>query len=117
MKIRLVVEGQTALATLHNTATARDFAAMLPLSLTMEDYAAIERVSPLPRKLSREGAPKGMTPAAGDLAHYAPWGNLAIFLEGGPYARDLLPLGRADEGLSILARSGPYTLRIERIED
>ena len=117
MTIRLVVEGQTAFATLYDTATGRDFAALLPLSLTMEDYAAIERVSPLPRKLATEGAPKGMTPAAGDLAHYAPWANLAIFLEGRPYARDLLPLGRVDEGLSVLARTGPYTLRIERLAD
>jgi hypothetical protein len=116
MKIRLAVDGQSATATLYDNPTARDFGAMLPLSLTMEDYDSIERVSGLPRKLSTRNAPDGMAPVAGELTHYAPWGNLAIFLKGRPFARSLLPLGRVDEGLSILAQPGPYQLRIERIE-
>jgi hypothetical protein len=115
MKIRLTVDGQTAIASLYDNATARDFASMLPLILTMEDYDSIERVSNLSRKLSTQGAPAGMTPEAGELTHYAPWGNLAIFIEPRSYSRSLLPLGKVDEGLSILARPGPYKLRIERV--
>jgi hypothetical protein len=117
MKIRLIVGGHFANATLYDNATARDFAALLPLSLTMEDYATVERVSSLPRALSTQGAPDGMAPVAGELTHYAPWGNLAIFIEGRSYARGLLPLGKADEGLSMLAQPGPYQLRIERVDD
>ncbi|WP_156902705.1 cyclophilin-like fold protein [Achromobacter sp. MFA1 R4] len=117
MKIRLVVDGQTATATLYDNATARDFAKLLPLALTMQDYDVIERVSSLPRKLATEGAPDGMAPEAGELTHYAPWGNLAIFLEPRSYARELLPLGKVDKGLSILARPGPYRLRIEALRD
>jgi len=117
MKIRLIVGNQHATANLYDNATARDFAALLPLSLTMEDYASIERVASLPRKLATQGAPEGMVPKAGELTHYAPWGNLAIFIEGRSYARGLLPLGKVDEGLSMLAQPGPYRLRIERVED
>jgi len=84
MKIRLIVDGQSATATLYDNATARDFATLLPLSLTMEDYATIERVSSLPRKLSTQGAPDGMAPVAGELTHYAPWGNLAISSRADP---------------------------------
>lgn len=58
-----------------------------------------------------------MAPKAGELTHYAPWSNLAIFIEGRSYARSLLPLGKVDEGLSMLAQPGPYLLRIERAED
>lgn len=105
MQIRLTVDGRSA--------TARDFAALLPLTLTMEDYAAIERVATLPRRLSTQGAPEGMAPVAGELTHYAPWGNLAIFVEGRSWSRGLLPLGKVDEGLPVLARPGPYPLRIE----
>ncbi|WP_312589759.1 cyclophilin-like fold protein [Comamonas terrigena] len=115
MKIRLTVEGQTATATLYDNATARDFASLLPLSLTLEDYDVIERVSRLPRKLSTQGAPEGMQPMAGELTHYAPWSNLVIFTEPRAYARSLLPLGKVDEGLPILARPGPYQVRIERV--
>jgi hypothetical protein len=107
MKIRLTVGGRSATATLYDNPAALDFGAMLPLSLTMEDYDTIERVSDLARKLSTRDAPDGMAPVAGELTHYAPWGNLAIFLKGRSFARNLLPLGRVDEGLSILAQPGP----------
>jgi len=114
MKIRLIVGEQVATATLYDNATARDFAALLPLTLTMEDYDSIERVSSLPRKLSTQGAPEGMAPVAGELTHYAPWANLALFIKPRSYSRSLLPLGKVDEGLSMLSRPGPYTVRIER---
>lgn len=116
MKIRLTVGEQVATATLYDNATARDFASLLPLTLKMTEYAGIERVADLPRKLSTEGAPDGMKPVAGELTHYAPWGNLALFAEGHSWSRSLLPLGKVDEGLSILAQPGPYTVRIERVE-
>jgi len=137
MKIRLSIGEEHATATLYDNATARDFAALLPLSLTMNDYASIERVATLPRKLSTQGAPEGMAPVAGrtfrqprpcaqgapegmapvagELTHYAPWGNLAIFIQSRSWSRNLLPLGKVEEGLSILSRSGPYLMPIERI--
>lgn len=117
MKIRLIVDGKMATATLYDNVTAKDFATLLPLSLTLTDYAGIERVSDLPRKLSTQGTPEGMAPKAGELTHYTPWGNLAIFIEPRSYSRSLLPLGKVDEGLSILAQPGPYQVTIERIED
>jgi hypothetical protein len=117
MRIRLVVGDQHAIATLCDNATARDFAALLPLSLAMAHYASIERVSSLPRKLATQGAPNGTAPVAGELTYYAPWGNLAIFVEARSYARGLLPLGKVDEGLAMLAQPGPYQVRIERVDD
>ena len=42
-------------ATLNNDGASRDFAALLPLSLTLNDYARIERIADLPRKLTIEG--------------------------------------------------------------
>ncbi|MBN9341071.1 MAG: hypothetical protein J0H52_13450 [Comamonadaceae bacterium] len=115
MKIRLIVGDKVATATLYDSATAKDFASLLPLSLTMTDYDVIERVSELPRKLSTQGAPEGMAPVAGELTHYAPWGNLAILIKSRSWSRSLLPLGKVDEGLPILSQSGPYKVRIERV--
>jgi len=57
-----------------------------------------------------------MAPVAGELTHYAPWGNLAIFIQPRAFSRRLLPLGKIDDGLSILSQPGPYQVRIERIE-
>ncbi len=117
MKLRLHIGSEIATATLDDTAAARDFAALLPLSLTLKDYAVVERIADLPRKLSVAGAPAGMAPKAGDIAYYAPWGNLAIFVGGDGYAQGLVRLGRVQTGLPVLSRPGPFQVRIERIAD
>ena len=43
-------------ATLYDNPSARDFASMLPLDLTIEDYANNEKIAYLPRKLTEEGS-------------------------------------------------------------
>ena len=116
MKVEIVVNGETATATLYDTPTGRDFASLLPLSLTLQDYADIERISDLPRRLSTAQAPEGMTPEAGDIAFYAPWGNLAIFVQGRPYARSLIPVGKIDSGLPALQRQGPLSVQIRAVD-
>lgn len=115
MKIRMDVDGEIVIATLDDNATARDFAALLPLSLTLENYAEVERIASLPRRLSVTGAPAGMDPDVGDITYYAPWGNLAIFAGDSVYARGLVRLGKVDTGLPALQRPGPLQVRIEPI--
>lgn len=117
MHIQLTIGGQAIKATLDDTATARDFAELLPLSLTLVDYASIERISDLPRRLTVADAPAGHTPRTGDLAYYAPWGNLAVFIDGGSHARGLIRLGRVDAALGALQQPGPFKVRIERVRD
>lgn len=87
-----------------DNATSRDFISLLPLSLTLSDYAGTEKVSDLPRRLSTEGAPSGSDPSVGDIALYAPWGNLAIFYKDFGYARGLIVLGRIDTGGENLSK-------------
>ena len=106
MQIKIEVEGDTFTATLEDSEAARDFASLLPLSLTLEDYAATEKVSDLPRRLSTQGAPAGVTPKTGDLAYYAPWGNLAIFHKDFRYSKGLVKLGTLDSGVEVLRRTG-----------
>ena len=52
MKIRLKFETTTFTATLNDNATTRDFISLLPLTLTLKDYAQTEKVSVLLKKLS-----------------------------------------------------------------
>src|SRR6267143_6856939 len=113
MKIRLTINGKAINATLIDNATAKDFLSLLPMTLTLEDYAATEKIAYLPRKLSTAGAPPGSDPAVGDIAYYAPWGNLAIFYRDSPYARGLIPLGRMDSGIEALSVPGPLKVTIE----
>jgi hypothetical protein len=116
MKIRLTI-GETILtATLHDNATARDFAALLPLALTLTDYAATEKISYLPRKLSTKGAPASSGGTAGAITYYAPWGNLALFYKDFGPANGLITLGTLDGGVEAMRKPGPLQVRFERAE-
>ncbi|MFO1317632.1 MAG: cyclophilin-like fold protein [Burkholderiales bacterium] len=116
MKIRLRIEGKVMTATLLDTATARDFVSLLPLTLTLEDYASTEKIAYLPKNLSTAGAPAGVDPDVGDITYYAPWGNLAIFHRDFGYSTGLVKLGRLDSGIEALAARGALKVTIESIE-
>ena len=115
MKIRLTVNGRTLQATLLDNATARDFFSLLPMSVTLEDYASTEKITSLPRKLSTAGAPAGVDPDVGDITYYAPWGNLAIFYKDFGYAKGLVKLGSFDSGIEALKVRGSLKATIEPV--
>jgi hypothetical protein len=115
MKIRLIVDGRTLTATLVDSPTTRDFLALLPITLTLKDYASTEKIAYLPRKLSEQGAPAGVDPAVGDFTYYAPWGNLALFYKDFGYAKGLIKLGTLDGGAKVFDVPGSVTVTIERM--
>ena len=116
MKIRLTFDGKAVAATLLDNKTSRDFFSLLPMTLTLEDYNATEKIGYPPRKLSTAGAPDGVDPSVGDIAYYAPWGNLAIFYKDFGYSKGLIALGRIDSGIEALNVAGSLKVTIERIE-
>ena len=115
MKIRLKINGQSTTATLYDNPTARDFLSMLPLTLTLEDYASTEKIAYPPRKLSTQGAPAGIDPDVGDIAYYAPWGNLALYYKDFGYSAGLIRIGRFDAGVEALSARGSLKVTIEAI--
>ena len=117
MKIKITIEDRVITATLNDSRTTRDFISLLPLILTLEDYADTEKISDLPKQLSMEDTPPGSDPSVGDIAYYAPWGNLAIFRKDFGYSSGLVILGKIDgEGIKALNVSGNVNVRIELIE-
>ena len=106
MKIRIELKGGAVTGTLNDSVAAQDFASLLPLTLTLEDYAKTEKISYLPRKLTITGAPAGATPLAGDICYYAPWGNLAVFYRAVEYSDGLVKLGVLDEDVAVLKKAG-----------
>lgn len=115
MKIRLTINGMVTMATLSDNPTTRDFMALLPMTLTLDDYASTEKIVYLPRKLSTQGAPAGVDPEVGDITYFAPWGNLAIFYRDFCYSTGLIKLGRIETGSEALAVPGSLTARIEAL--
>lgn len=117
MKIQLDVNGTGVTATLDDNETAREFVSLLPLTVTLEDYNRTEKISTLPNKLSTQGAPAGIDPSPGDIAYYAPWGNLAIFYRDFGYSRGLVKLGRIDSHGDVFQRPGTLRVTMQRIEE
>ena len=115
MRIRLTFDGKVVEATLLDNPTARDLLSLLPMTLTLEDYNSTEKVGYPPRKLSTASAPAGIDPSVGDIAYYAPWGNLAIFYKDFGYSRGLIGLGRIDSGIEALSGPGSPKVTIERV--
>ena len=116
MKIRLILEDRVITATLIDSKATQDFISLLPLTLTLEDYAGTEKISDLPRRLSTEDAPAGIDPAVGDITYYAPWGNLAIFHRDFGYSGGLVRLGKVDSGIEAFKVPGSVRVRIELVE-
>ncbi len=113
MKILIEFDGATMTATLYDNPSARDFASMLPLDLAIEDYSTNQKIAYLPRKLTQEGAGPFGSEAAGDLAYYAPWGNLALFYGSYSYSSGLIRLGRIDGDFAPLLMRGKFDLHLK----
>lgn len=116
MKITFTMDDTVLAATLDDTPAARDFAAMLPLSLTLSDYHGVEKVADLGRRLDSSGMPDSYAPKAGDITQYAPWSNLALFLKSFQDSRGLVRLGQFDGDISALSVPGQITVTIQRAD-
>jgi hypothetical protein len=114
VKINIRIGDRSIPATLNDSKAAQDFASLLPLSLTLEDYASTEKIGDLPRKLSIDGAPPGFDPSVGDITYYAPWGNLAIFYKDFEYSSGLVSLGTLASGADIFASRPSMQVTFER---
>jgi hypothetical protein len=116
MKIRITIGGKVVTATLIDGEAARDFVSLLPLTLTLEDYAKTEKISYLPRKLSTRGASAGNDPNVGDIAYYAPRGNLAIYYRDVGYSNGLVILGKIDGEVEAFGVPGSIKATIELVK-
>lgn len=114
MKVRFTFNDQHMIASLYDNPSAADFASMLPLELTIDNYANNEKVAYLPRKLTPAGSGPFGNERAGDLCYFAPWGNLALFYGGYRYSAGLIRLGRFEAGFEPLLVRGEFPLRMER---
>ncbi|MGY0488229.1 cyclophilin-like fold protein [Streptomyces sp. WG-D5] len=111
MNIQVTLDGRPVKANLNDSPAARDLAELLPLTIELKDFHGTERVGDPPRKLDTSGAPEPVAAKPGDLAYYAPWGNLALFYRNGPAAdADLLILGHIDADADRIAEADRITI-------
>ena len=116
-RILFTFDGQTVYGTLDDNSVSRDLISRLPLTLTFSDYSNTEKIAYLPEgsaEWDTSDAPDSCTPAAGDIAMYAPWGNLSVFYRDFRQSSGLVPLGKLDEGGAekFAAMSGDFSVTI-----
>ncbi len=113
MRLQIVLNDKTVTATLNDSQASREFAALLPLTLQLKDYAGEEKISDLPTRLTTAGSPAGTAAKKGDLMVFSPWGNLAIFYKPHGYVTGLIKLGQLDEPDALPVHPDSYTARFE----
>lgn len=115
MTIHIAIGSSSMTATLEENPTARDFASLLPLTVTLREFGHSEKVSgALPRPLSEEGAPATDAGAVGDIAYYAPWRNIALYRGPGPNATGVIKIARITSGIEALQLPGQVRVTISR---
>src|SRR6516225_5362811 len=114
MKIRLTVEGKELTATLIDSQTSRDFIALLPLTLTMDDLFRREKYSPLPRALSK--GERTHSYEIGDIGYWSPGPDVAIYYRNdGEQIPDpgIILIGKIDFGVEAFNVPGSVKVTVE----
>ena len=116
-RIKFKFGNEEVIAKMYDNPTSRAFLAQLPLTITFEDYAGLEKTAYLPKTLTTEGAPSGADPNLGDLALYSPWGNLVVYYGESKYANGLIILGHIESGIEKFSKmEEKFTVTIERMD-
>jgi hypothetical protein len=110
VRLVLVVDGeQIATATLADTRAARDLAALLPVTIAIEDRFGQAKIGRLPDELAYIDVGLVLDPAAGHVYYWPSDRSIAVLTADlGPSipAPGLIDLGVVDTGLQALASAG-----------
>ncbi len=116
-RIKFKFGNEEVIAKMYDNPTSRALLVQLPLTITFEDYASLEKIGYPPKSLTTEGAPSGADPKLGDLAIYSPWGNLVVYYGESKYANGLIILGHIESGEEkFLKMEQKFTVTIERMD-
>lgn len=119
MQVRLTIDGTTATARLYDTATARDFAELLPVTVTLHDQGGREKAGPLPRDLA--GGDGQSSYRAGQLGYWAPSRDLAIYYREDGFtipSPGIVMIGEIESGAGIVENAdGDAQVAISRIKN
>ncbi len=110
--ITLTIGDQIITATLHDNPAAHALAQQLPLTLTFNDFNAVEKTAALVSPPSMDGMPEGADPEIGDIGLWAPGGDLVLYYGDVGYWNGIARLGTFDDVAAIASLSGPVTITL-----
>jgi hypothetical protein len=97
--------------------TVRDFLALLPVTIDLEEFNGREKIGYFSRKLATEGSP-GSDPKDGDLIYFVPWGNIGFYYNasGIGYSDQTIHIGTYDATVEELERLAAQPVMIEVVQ-
>jgi hypothetical protein len=102
MRIQLTIGGELISGELFDHPVAREFATMLPVTLTFQDYNAVEKLAPLGRALTLDGVPESDAPEPGEIGYHAPSRSLVLYYDHPGRWPGLVRMGRFTCDLDVL---------------
>ncbi len=118
-KLKLTVDGEEIIIAMYDNTAVDAFLERLPLEeLSFFDLSGIEKPIQQPDEpFSLGDEEPGYAPIAGEMVIYRPWGNFTIFYGDFRHSDELVPLGKVESGLEILAgKEEDFTGTLERME-
>jgi hypothetical protein len=116
VRVRIIIDTTSIEATLADSDAARDFASLLPLTLSMNDLFRREKFAALPRAISEQGK-RTHDYAVGTIGYWPPGPDVAIFYrhdgERIP-APGLIVIGKIKASVEALSVRGAIRATIER---
>lgn len=114
--VKMTLNNKIILIELSNSTLSKEFASRLPLTVRLKDYASIEKISVLTKKLNANQTTRYGEDNSGDFAYYNPWGNIALFYKGVEKATDdLFILGTIKSGKNNLNIQGEFEATFELV--
>lgn len=119
-RLRLTVNGtDEVIIAMYDNSAVDAFMERLPLEdLSFFDLSGIEKPIDRPDEpFSLEEEEPGYDPVEGEMVIYRPWGNFTIFYGDFRYSDELVPLGKVESGLDVIAeQTDDFTGELEIIE-
>jgi hypothetical protein len=116
MKIKISVEGKEITTTMTDNITAREFIALLPFTMTLNDYGRREKYGHCSKPLTEVAALRQKPYKVGDIGYWSPNSDFAVF-----YRHDgsVMPepgitmIGTIDSGIETFNVTGTVTATFE----
>lgn len=114
-KMKITVNGRTLTATLEDNATARAFAAKMPVTLPMMDLYGREMCYRFPEALPTDNA-RTRGYEVGEIVYYPPMHSFVIMYKQNGEHFQMQSIGQVDSGVELFDGIGDVDVRFEKAE-
>lgn len=114
-QLKISMNNKVAYAEFEDSKTTREFIALLPLTLTMDDLSGREKYSVLPKALSKEGK-VSTSFQEGDLSYWLGGGIAAFYNNDGHEVKaGLIVLAKLGKGIEHFKGPEALTVKFEAV--